>query len=367
MKNSKIKVVIDNCMECSLCADNCPFLRENGESPGAMAIRGVSTGEAYSCSLCGLCAAVCQQGVNPMEMFAARRREAVSNLEIEIEDYRYMFPDRKNNLMSVYRKQCGIGYSETDSFNDSETCFFPGCTLMTYSPALTLETFKRLRSSGDCQGMWTECCGKPLNQLGLQQRTENMQVKLKQFVKEHNIKRLITACPGCYYELREIFKAEDLAIQTVYEILANDSPVRNKKGQYTVHDSCPDRSEGIFGRHVRRSLEQQQLTIVEMAHSRDITICCGSGGQQSHFRPDLADEVVQMRLDEVRQTGADTLVGYCMSCVLKYEGKMPGISVVHALSLLLDVEADYKGAKARANKMLSGPQGEQLWKEIMAE
>ena len=367
MKNNEVTHAIDKCVACDVCATDCSFLRETGESPAAMVQRGITASEAYSCSLCGLCTAVCQQGVNPMELFADRRREAVANGEIEIDDYRYMFPDRKNNVMSVYRQECGIDYSKTDSFNDAETCFFPGCTLMTYSPALTIETFKRLKSSGACQEMWTECCGKPLNQLGLQQRLENMQSDLKQFVKNHHIKRLITACPGCYYELRDIFKADDLTILTVYEVLAADKRDHNTDGRYTIHDSCPDRSEGVFGSHVRLALEQQKCVLVEMKHSGESTICCGSGGQQSHFRPDLVEEVVQMRQDEVQQSGAETLVGYCMSCVLKYDGKMPGVSVVHALSLLLDVEVDYIGAKERAGKMLSGPRGEQLWGKIMAE
>ena len=367
MKSNEVKYASDNCVECGVCANDCSFLREVGESPAAMARRGITTSEAYSCSLCGLCAAVCRQGVNPMEMFAERRREAVSNDEIEIEDFRYMFPDRKNNVMSVYRQESGIDYSKSDSFNAADTCFFPGCTLMTYSPALTTETFKRLKSSGACQEMWTECCGKPLNQLGLQQRLETMQSNLKQFVKDHHITRLITACPGCYYELREIFNEDELTIQTVYEVLAADNRDHSGDGRYTIHDSCPDRSEGIFGKQVRQALEQQNCTLSEMKHNRENTVCCGSGGQQSHFRPDLAEEVVQMRQDEVQQTGAETLVGYCMSCVLKYDGKMPGVSVVHALSLLLNVDVDYRGAKERAGKILRGPRGEQLWEKIMAE
>lgn len=367
MKSNEVKQAINNCVECGLCAKDCSFLRESGESPAAMAKRGITASEAYSCSLCGLCAAVCQQGVNPMEMFAERRREAVANNEIEIDDYRYMFPDRKNNVMSVYRQESGIDYSESDSFSTADTCFFPGCTLMTYSPALTRETFKRLKSSGECQEMWTECCGKPLNQLGLQKRLENMQNDLKQFIKDHNIKRLITACPGCYYELREIFNAEELIIQTVYEVLTVDKQDHSGGGRYTIHDSCPDRSEGAFARHVRHALEQQNCALSEMKHNRENTICCGSGGQQSHFRPDLVDEVIKTRQNEVQQTGAETLVGCCMSCILKYDGKMPGVSVVHALSLLLDVEVDYKGAKERAGKILSGERGEQLWEKIMAE
>ena len=302
-----------------------------------------------------------------MAMFADRRREAVTKREIDIDEYRYMFPDRKNNVMSLYRQEFGIDYSDIDHFEDAGTCFFPGCTLMTFSPVLTREIFQRLKSSCNCDGMWTECCGKPLEQLGLQQRLETMHCHLKQFVETHHIKRIITACPGCYYELREIFKADDLVVQTVYEVLQFGIRALDETRRYTVHDSCPDRTEGVFGRQVRQVLGQHNGTILEMTHNREKTICCGSGGQQSHFRPDLVEKVVQMRHAEVRQAGADTLVGYCMSCILKYESEMPEVSVVHALSLMLDVELDYKGAKERSRNMLSGPGGEKLWKEIMAE
>ncbi len=359
--------ISENCSSCGLCAKDCSLLSESADSPAAIAQRGATVHEAYSCTLCDLCSAVCPQGISPMEMFAARRREAVTNSEIDINEYRYMFPDRKNNVMNIYRHQFGVDYSDINSFKEIESCFFPGCTLMTYAPVLTREIYKRLELSGDCQGMWMECCGKPLEQLGLQQRLTDMSGQLKIFVKEHNIKRLITACPGCYYQLRKLFDGTDLKIQTVYEVLKFVQQTQPASAICTVHDSCPDRHQGLFGSQVRQALDQCGYSMIEMAHNRDRTICCGSGGQQSHFRPDLAEELLLKRKREVQQSGADTLVGYCLSCVLKYEGKLTGINVVHALNLLLDLEPDFKGAKDRAAKMLSGPDGKRLWAEIMTE
>nr|WP_246166935.1 (Fe-S)-binding protein [Oryzomonas japonica] len=179
MDNAKLVNITDNCTECGLCADSCRLLTESEESPAAMVKRGVTLSEALSCSFCGACEAVCPQGVSPMAMFAAKRREAVDSGEFAVEEFRYLYPDRENNVMSMYRKQCGIDYRDLEASGEATTCFFPGCTLMTYSPGLTREVFKRLKDGGVCQAIWTDCCGKLLEQLGLQQRLENAQERLK--------------------------------------------------------------------------------------------------------------------------------------------------------------------------------------------
>ncbi|WP_240731894.1 (Fe-S)-binding protein [Geobacter sp. FeAm09] len=367
MDDARLADIRNNCTECGLCADSCHILTESGESPAAMAARGATLHEALSCSFCGACEAVCPQGVAPLELFAAKRREAVENGEFAVEEFRYLYPDRERNLMSMYRAQCGIDYQDLEASGEATSCFFPGCSLMTYSPGLTREVFGRLKESGVCQAIWTACCGKVLDQLGLRQRLQNMQEHLRSFVREHGIKRLVVACPGCYHDLGEILRGSGVAIQTVYEVLDFGPGERAGGRRCTVHDACPDRTAGLFGGQVRTLLEQSGFAITEMSHTRANTICCGSGGQLSHFRPDLVDELVERRRDEFQQTGADVLVGYCLSCVLKYDSMLPGVPVTHALNLLLEREPDYRGVKERARRMFEGPDGEKLWEEVMAD
>ncbi|WP_191966049.1 (Fe-S)-binding protein [Oryzomonas japonica] len=158
-----------------------------------------------------------------------------------------------------------------------------------------------------------------------------------------------------------------MIIQTVYEVLDFGNGKRNDGRRCAVHDSCPDRVAGLFGSQVRTLLEQSGFTTVEMLHSKANTICCGSGGQLSHFRPDLVDELVEQRHAEFQQTDADILAGYCMSCVLKYDAMLPSIPVTHALNLLLELEPDYSGVKERARRMFERPDGEKLWEEVMAD
>ena len=359
--------ISEKCVSCGLCSNCCSLLTEIRQSPLVMEQRGITAIEAFSCSLCGACETACPQGCSPKKMFADRRNEAVRTGEIDIAEYRYLFPDRKNNVMNAYRDYCGTNYHDLNSFNEIETCFFPGCTLMTYSPDLTRGIFANLKASGNCQGMWTDCCGKPLEQLGLQQRFIETQKRLIKFVQDHQIKRIIVACPGCYYNLLNVFPTGKVVIQSVYEVLNFPKPAAGKDHYYTIHDSCPDRFNGKFGSEVRQALHQCHFSMVEMIHNRKNTICCGSGGQLAHFRPDLTEQLVKLRQTEARQAGADVLVGYCLSCVLKYDNQESGIPVTHALNLLLGLKEDFRGAKKRARDMISGPEGEKKWLEIMAD
>ena len=337
--------MMDKCIECRQCMDCCSLLTEIGQSPLEIARRGIELYEALSCSLCGACEAACPIGLSPKQLFQARRKEAIANNEIDSAEYRYLLPDRKNNVMNAYRSYYAIDYSDINSFADAETCFFPGCTLMTYSPEVTRAVYRILQDNCDCKGVWTECCGKLLSQLGLQERLSDLRRRLTDFVHEHHIKKVIVACPGCYYELRDVFQDCGITVQTVYEVIefAKQRKINDKK--YTVHDSCPDRFAGVFGNQVRNALTQSGFSIVEMDHAKMNTICCGSGGQLSHFRPDLVEKLIKLRQDEARAVKADTLLSYCMSCVLKYDNYPFEIPVTHALNLLLGLKEDYKGGK----------------------
>jgi Fe-S oxidoreductase len=358
--------ISEDCLECGICINECQFLSEIGEMPAEVAKRGAQTSEAYSCTLCGACEAVCPEGLSPKEMFAERRRQSVTDGEIDIDEIRYLLPDRKNNVVKTYRKHFGIDYSDIECKNECQTVFFPGCSLMTYAPKLTRETYRRLQESSGCGGVWIECCGKPLEQLGLKQRTENLQSRLKEFALTHKIKTIITACPNCYYEMKHVFKGLDINIRTVYEMISFSKQMP-RQTKCTIHDSCPDRFDVVFGKKVRQALAACGYSIAEMPHNRKNTICCGSGGQISHFRPDLTKQLVEQRLLEADKSGADILVGYCLSCVLKFNGAKSRVSVAHALNLLLDVPREYTDAKKRAADMFSGTAGEKLWEKVMAD
>ena len=363
--------IAEQCIACNACSEDCLLLQEIGEDPAAIAERGATVDEAYACFLCGQCEAVCPVDLSLKKMFNECRNEAVQADEIDIEQFRYMFPDRPLNVMNMFRKCNQIDYQDLNQTSPGQVGFFPGCTMMTYAPALTRKVYDVLAGIYPDLVFMTDCCGKPLYQLGTLSRAERNREHLHERFNQLGIKLLVTACPNCYYELQEALQGQDIKIVTVYEMLKNlgyNQPVPAVTwGKCTVHDSCPDRFQGIFGQQVRDALQAAGYEMVEMEHNLATTFCCGSGGQVSHFRPDFTEEVIARRIQEARDSGAETLVAYCLSCVLNFCKNLSGLKVIHALNLLLDVKEDYDGLKSKAKKMFEGPEGEELWQQIMAE
>ncbi|WP_242833954.1 (Fe-S)-binding protein [Desulfitobacterium hafniense] len=364
--------IIDNCTDCGLCRAECQLLERIDESLVSLATRQPTVSEAYNCSLCGLCESVCPAGLSPKYMFAALREQSVAKGEIEIEDFRYMFPDRPLNVMKLIREANGIGYGELNPDRECDTAFFAGCSMLTYDPHLVHVLFKTLQQESKTISLLTDCCGLPLYQLGLKEREARFSQGLKDKLLRLKVKKLIFACPNCYYQLQPMALEMGIAIQTIYEALEDSELVNAPLAEHqrkivTVHDSCPDRPAGKFAGQVRKALAGKGYSLVEMEHHRDRALCCGSGGQVSHFDPELAQSLVQARLREVEASAAEILTAYCLGCVLNLSKNQNQIPVQHVLNLLLEFEQDFAGLKKRAQSLLEGPEGEKLWERVMAD
>ncbi|WP_353852639.1 (Fe-S)-binding protein [Dehalobacter restrictus] len=344
--------IISECRECGLCSSGCNFLAES-TSPAEMARKGITMEEAYGCALCGKCKAACPLGLSLQEMFQARRVKAIQNQELDPEEFNYFMPDYEENVMNAYRQYYHIDYRDLEIDESSDTYFFPGCTLMTYSSKLTREIYNRIHKKLCCRGILTECCGLPLYQMGLLDRAQQYTDSLIEKITQLGIKRLIIACPNCYYQLRETLKSTGVEIFTIYEAVDFPENSQEPLPKCTIHDSCPDRFDGVFARQTRAALKDCGFEIVEMANIFKDSPCCGSGGQISHFRPDLADKLVKDRLVEAKHTGAEILVSYCLSCVLNFARLESELAVRHVLNLLLGVDEDYADVKKRAAKIFA--------------
>ncbi|WP_019850019.1 (Fe-S)-binding protein [Desulfitobacterium sp. PCE1] len=364
--------IMDNCVDCGLCRSECQLLQRINESLVSLAIRQPTVTEAYNCSLCGLCESVCPSDLSPKYMFAAIREKSVAEGEIDIEDFRYMFPDRPLNVMKLYREVNGIGYGELNPDREADTAFFAGCSMLTYAPQLVHVLFKTLQQQDQGVSLLTDCCGLPLYQLGLKEREARFIQGLKDKLRRLKVKKLIFACPNCYYQLQSMALEMGIAIQTIYEALEDSELVNvpleeQHRKVVTVHDSCPDRAAGKFAGQARKALALKGYSLVEMEHNRDRALCCGSGGQVSHFDPELAQSLVQARLREVEASEAEILAAYCLGCVLNLSKNQNQIPVQHVLNLLLEFEQDFVGLKRRAQSLFEGPEGEKLWERIMAD
>ena len=233
--------------------------------------------------------------------------------------------------------------------------------MSTFAPKLTRTIFSQLKRFNGSVGILIDCCQKPIHDLGLQERFEKAIEKLKQRVAEQGAKRVITACPNCYYTLKQCLGVE---VVSIYDALP-EAAFKKITGVITIHDSCPDREEGLFGRKVRSILSGCQ--IIEMKHSKENTICCGAGGLASAVDPDLALTYVKMRLEEAKATQAEYLVTYCVTCVNMLTSVPSEIKIIHALNLLLGVDEDYSQIQPNLQRLFTGPRAKENIQKIVSQ
>lgn len=360
-----IEEIRENCIECGLCLEGCLIMSELEEMPAQLALREISAEEAYSCCLCGLCEAVCPEGLQPIALFRNGRCQAVQTGAIDVREFSYLMPDRPNG-QSAYRAYQNITYDDLLAVNEiATTAFFPGCTMLTYAPELLRTTMDALTETCGPLQLLTECCGHPLRQMGLNRRATNYEQMVCRKMKERGVKDLIIACPNCYYTLRALLADSGIRLHTIFDRLPAGVPAGSTT-TCIIHDVCPDRFDGIFKEQMSTALKQAGYTIKEPSNSGNASRCCGSGGQVSHHRPDFREKLLAERLATAEAAGGDLLVCPCMSCVLNLSEKSAELPVYHGLNLLLNEKSDYSDVKKRAAAMFETAAGLAIWEEAMA-
>ena len=107
-------------------------------------------------------------------------------------------------------------------------------------------------------------------------------------------------------------------------------------GSVCYHDSCSSRREmGVTSEPRTLLASVEGLTIKELP---DTQTCCGFGGLFSVKYPEISERIADSKLADVTASGADTLVGGDLGCLLHLSGRMKrqGITleVRHAAEVL---------------------------------
>ncbi len=322
--------ISQKCTRCGLCRSTCDFLKKYG-LPGDIASgfqKDPSTCHklAFSCSLCGLCAALCPLDLEPNRMFLGLRRRACENGRKESGRHRRLL------------KYEEIGISERYAWRSlPENCtsvFFPGCTLPGTRPKRTLQLYFLLQNRDPSLGLILDCCCKPSHDLGRQQLFENRFSSLNRKLTATGIEKIITACPNCYKVFSQYGK--EVEVTTVYEHLATKGFVAKGRidGIVTLHDPCVTRDKSGIHDAVRSLIHAHGLTIQEMRHTREKTLCCGNGG--------AVDKHLAKGWTNSRKEEADgrPILTYCAGCADRLGRSTP---TFHLIDLLFEPEKTING------------------------
>jgi heterodisulfide reductase subunit D len=84
----------------------------------------------------------------------------------------------------------------------------------------------------------------------------------------------------------------------------------------TYHDPCDlGRGCGIY--HEPRAImdEIKGVRVIELEKNRALSTCCGGGGNLEMADPLLLSKISSMKLEQIKRTGADTVVSTCQQCL----------------------------------------------------
>ncbi|MFU8770165.1 MAG: (Fe-S)-binding protein [Desulfotignum sp.] len=134
----------------------------------------------------------------------------------------------------------------------------------------------------------------------------------------HHYRELFARDPGWLARAEKVGKKTFEFTEFLVDVLGIIDVGAAYPGRVTYHDSCHLlRTLGI-GRQPRQLLSRVRgLTFVEMAPPDR---CCGFGGSFSVKYPEISTALVADKAARILETGADTVTGCDMGCLLNIEG-----------------------------------------------
>lgn len=233
--------------------------------------------------------------------------------------------------------------------------FYSGCLADFVYPEMCMDTKESLEKLGYevTFPQKQTCCGIPARYSGEMDVARDMAKINTDVLLEEKADFVVTICPTCTMSLRHDFpkllekepgyheKALQLAAKVFNfsELAARKiphTPPLTKGGAVTYHDACHlKRGCGVY-EEPRRVLKE--LVGVEIAEMTDCDKCCGFGGSYSIKYPEISQEVLKNKLENIKLTGVDMVAVDCPGCKLQIEGGLEaagsGIRVEHSATLV---------------------------------
>jgi glycolate oxidase iron-sulfur subunit len=211
--------------------------------------------------------------------------------------------------------------------------YFVGCGSDIMCPEAAGSTVRILKElAREVHVLENCCCGLPPMTYGDRTAAQNLAGKNIRLLSEGDFDVVVTDCSSCAAFLKkypQLFEAEDprrqgaMAVaQRVRDVLEFVGP-KDRAGAIdagesvvaTYHDPChAARSQGLSEepRKILRSLPG-----IEYRELPEADWCCGGAGSYALAHYDLSQQVLDRKMEHVRQTGAKLLVTSCPACIIQ--------------------------------------------------
>lgn len=353
---------MDACTGCSLCTDVCPAVSasEDGQLSAVYRLRELRrimrsrTGilrrffgsqaltrehlkqfsdTVFRCTLCGRCQQVCPSGILLKDLWLSLRQDLVhSNAYPEKVD---MIADNLAQSHNVFDEDNEDRAEWVEDMPDApdhgyvraqaEVVYFTGCVSAYFPmaqaiPMALAEIFDAAGTDFTLLGEDEWCCGFPMLGAGLRDQARDLIDHNLEAVRKKGARTVVFSCPSCYRMWQEHYPGEFEIFhvtQFVGELIRSGQlPLKELSMTVTYHDPCDlGRGSREYDAPRRIISAMPGVRLVEMAHHREASLCCGGGGNLEMIDAGLSGDIARARIEEALQTGADAIVTACQQCV----------------------------------------------------
>lgn len=348
------------CYQCGMCDVVCPWNRVRPFSmrkivrQGTFGLSEIEEEEIWRCTTCGTCPQRCPRGVNQIEAGVALRRIAA-----EYDVYPgHVRPIRAiaGNLISEGNTLGGERGKRGDwaknlgvkTFSEgTDVLYFPGCYL-SYDPRLkkvAAATAALLQKAGvdfGILGPKESCCGESIRKTGNEDLFKRLaRENIKTFI-DHGVTKILVSSPHCYHTFKNEYPEFKVHFEVVHitqfllDLVKEGRLAFSKpyEGTVTYHDPCyMGRHNGVYAEPRELLKAVPGLELVEMADSRERSLCCGGGGGRIWMETPKAERFSDLRLGQALDAGAGALVTSCPYCVTNFEDSRLSLKDADALEV----------------------------------
>ncbi len=288
------------------------------------------------CTTCKKCDSVCQTDLPIESLWESMRGELIASGKFNT------FPpfemmgasyDMEKNIWASFSEDRDAWLPEDiEVLQEGPLGYWAGCTASYVEKDIARGSARILKEGGlefVYLGKKESCCGVPFLMSGKWDLFEKALRNNIEEIKSRGIKTLVTSCPGCWVTLAHHYKqwSERLGIEWEVEIkhiteIAHELVKENKLHfvnniplKVTWHDPCHiGRHGGIYEppREVLKAIPG--ITLVEMEHHGEDSLCCGSVLTLIGETRPTSETIASKRLQEAWKTEAQAIITTCPCC-----------------------------------------------------
>lgn len=292
----------------------------------------------YRCVGCEACLDQCPHGIDTPKILRAARRLLVD------------FGSYPDTLKSTVQKIKNVGnpfgepmekradwakdLNVPEFQSEIDYLYFP-CCLPAYDARnqniarSTVGIFQKFDISFGILGTKEHCCGEAVRKIGAEQVFKQVcKANIKEF-KNFGVTKVLVSSPHCYSTFKNEYpefgaEFEALHITQFLAELIDEGKIIPKKEfnkKVVYHDPCTlGRKNEIYEepRNILQSIPGLELVEVE-EFNRNLSVCCGAGSGGLWMEWDKDERIVNVRLKQLIETGADVIAVACPYCRQMFE------------------------------------------------